>query len=431
MQERYSEVLIETFGLKCGYEGREILKGITISLLPGELIGLLGPNGAGKSTLIKALSKILRPIAGTIYVEGEDIESLSFKDVAKRVGVVPQETLLDYNFTVYDVVMMGRNPYISRFKGETKLDKEIVLEAMKSTNTLEFADRSITELSGGEKQRVILARALAQQPKILLLDEPTSHLDISYQIEMLNLIKRLIKEKNIGALSALHDPNLASQFCDKIILMKDGKIYDFGTPKEVLTSKNLKDVFNIDVIVKQHPIYDSVYILPLSRTSKNYLGFNKKVHIICGGGTGARILYLLYNRFELSAGVVNLLDSDAEVCNELGINAIFEAPFSPISEENYRKNIAMIDNSDVVIISPVPFGEGNISNLKAFEYAVNIGKPTIMIDGPPIENRDFTNGKATYLWNKLNKRSTVLKSEEIEKLLDVIYERIGVIKARS
>ncbi|MBC7319582.1 ABC transporter ATP-binding protein [bacterium] len=431
MQERYSEVLIETFGLKCGYEGREILKGITISLLPGELIGLLGPNGAGKSTLIKALSKILRPIAGTIYVEGEDIESLSFKDVAKKVGVVPQETLLDYNFTVYDVVMMGRNPYISRFKGETKLDKEIVLEAMKSTNTLEFADRSITELSGGEKQRVILARALAQQPKILLLDEPTSHLDISYQIEMLNLIKRLIKEKNIGALSALHDPNLASQFCDKIILMKDGKIYDFGTPKEVLTSKNLKDVFNIDVIVKQHPIYDSVYILPLSRTSKNYLGFNKKVHIICGGGTGARILYLLYNRFELSSGVVNLLDSDAEVCNELGINAIFEAPFSPISEENYRKNIAMIDNSDVVIISPVPFGEGNISNLKAFEYAVNIGKSTIMIDGPPIENRDFTNGKATYLWNKLAKRSTVLKSEEIEKLLDVIYERIGVIKARS
>ncbi|MCX7796006.1 MAG: ABC transporter ATP-binding protein [bacterium] len=431
MQEHYLEVLIEAFGIKCGYEGREVLKGITISLLPGELVGLLGPNGAGKSTLIKVLSKVLRPIAGTIYVEKEDIESLSFKEIAKRIGVVPQETLLDYKFTVYDVIMMGRNPYISRFKGETKLDKEIVIESMKATDTLEFADRSITELSGGEKQRVILARALAQQPKILLLDEPTSHLDISYQIEMLNLIKRLVKEKNIGALSAIHDPNLASQFCDKIILMKEGKIYDFGTPKEVLTSKNLKEIFNIDVIVKQHPIYDSIYILPLAKNSKDYLGCDKKVHVICGGGTGTKVIYLLHNNFDISAGVINLLDSDADVCNELGVNAVFEAPFSPISEENYKKNISMIDESDIVIITPFPFGEGNLYNLKAFEYAVNVGKITIMIDGPSIEERDFTNGKATSVWNKLIEKSIVLKSGELERLLDVIYERIGVIKTRG
>ncbi len=431
MQERYSEVLIEAFGLRCGYEGREVLKGITISLLPGELIGLLGPNGAGKSTLIKALSKVLKPIAGTIYLEGEDIESLSFKEIAKRIGVVPQETTLEYKFTAYDIVMMGRNPYISRFKGETGLDRDIVIEAMKVTNTLEFADRPITELSGGEKQRVILARALAQNPKILLLDEPTSHLDISYQIEMLNLIKRLIKEKYIGALSAIHDPNLASQFCDKIILMKDGKIYDFGTPKEVLTSKNLKEVFNIDVIVKQHPIYDSIYILPLAKTSKEYLDYSKKIHVICGGGTGAKILYLLHKRFELSTGVINLLDSDADVCNELGINGVFEAPFSPISEESYRKNIAMIDASDIIIITSVPFGEGNLLNLKAFEYAINIGKKTIMIDSPPIESRDFTNGKATSLWNNLAKKSIVLKNDESEGLLDAIYERIGSAKTGS
>lgn len=431
MRERYSEVLIEAFGLRCGYEGREVLKGITISLSPGELIGLLGPNGAGKSTLIKALSKVLKPIAGTIYLEGEDIESLSFKEIAKRIGVVPQETTLEYKFTAYDIVMMGRNPYISRFKGETGLDRDIVIEAMKVTNTLEFADRPITELSGGEKQRVILARALAQNPKILLLDEPTSHLDISYQIEMLNLIKRLTKGKDIGALSAIHDPNLASQFCDKIILMKDGKIYDFGTPKEVLTSKNLKEVFNIDVIVKQHPIYDSIYILPLARTSKEYIDYSKRIHVICGGGTGAKILYFLHKRFELSAGVINLLDSDADVCNELEINAVFEAPFSPISEESHRKNIAMIDESDMVIITSVPFGEGNFLNLKAFEYAINIGKKTIMIDSPPIESRDFTNGKATSLWNNLAKKSIVLKNNESEGLLDVIYDRIGSAKTGS
>ena len=431
MQEKYSEVLIEAFGIRCGYEGREVLKGVTISLLPGELVGLLGPNGAGKSTLIKTLSKVLRPIAGTIYVEGEDIGSLSFREVAKKIGVVPQETMLDYKFTVYDVVMMGRNPYISRFKGETRLDREVVMEVMRATNTLEFADRFITELSGGEKQRVILARALAQQPKILLLDEPTSHLDISYQIEMLNLIKRLIKEKNMGALSALHDPNLASQFCDKIILMKDGKIYDFGAPKDVLTSKNLKEVFNIDVIVKEHPVYNSVYILPLSKVNRDYTSFNKRIHIICGGGTGSKIIYLLHRQFEVSAGVINILDSDADVCNELGIDAIFEAPFSPISEENYRKNLSMIDASDVVIISSLPFGEGNISNLKAFEYAVNRGKMTIMVDDSPIETRDFTGGKAISLWNRLKEMSITIGNDEVDNLLEIIYERVGATQTRG
>ncbi|HHV80285.1 MAG: ABC transporter ATP-binding protein [Dictyoglomi bacterium] len=431
MQENYSKILIEAFGIKFGYQGRDVLKGVTISLLPGELVGLLGPNGAGKSTLIKILSKVLKPIAGDVYIEGKELEELSFREVAKRIGVVPQETTLDYSFTVYDVVMMGRNPYVSRFRGETGSDEDIVREAMRLTNTIDFADRPITELSGGEKQRVILARALAQQPKILLLDEPTSHLDISYQIEMLDLIKRLVKEKGISVLSALHDPNLASQFCDKIILMKDGTIYDFGPPRDVLTSANLKEVFNIDVIVRQHPVYDGIYILPLSRSSGGYRDLDIKVHIICGGGTGAKILYLLHRYFDLSCGVVNLLDSDADVCNELGIPAVFEAPFSPISDENYQKNLNMIDRSDVVVISSLPFGKGNLANLKSFGYAIEKGKLTIMIDDPPIEDRDFTDKEATCLWNSSREKSIVLRSNEIEKIPEIIYERAGVIKTRG
>lgn len=431
MQESYSKVLIEAFGIRFGYQGRDILKGITISLLPGELVGLLGPNGAGKSTLIKVLSKVLRPIAGDVYIEGMDLEELSFRDVAKKIGIVPQETVLDYSFTVYDVVMMGRNPYISRFRGETKLDENIVMDAMRLTNTIDFADRPITELSGGEKQRVILARALAQQPKILLLDEPTSHLDISYQIEMLNLIKGLVREKDIGALAALHDPNLASQFCDKIILMKDGLIYDFGPPREVLTSANLKEVFNVDVIVRQHPIYDSIYILPLSKGNERYGDLDIKVHVICGGGTGSKILYLLKRYFNISCGVINLLDSDADVCNELEIPTVFEAPFSQISDENYQKNLEMIDKVDVVIISSLPFGKGNLKNLKALEYAREKGKFIIMIDDPPIEDRDFTDGEATLLWNRLKEKGIVLKNDEIERIPEIIYERVGSFKTRG
>jgi iron complex transport system ATP-binding protein len=428
MQKLSSKAVIEAFNIRYAYQSREVLKGVTISLLPQELIGLLGPNGSGKTTLIKVLSKTLEPIAGQVFLDGKSLDELSYREIAKRMGIVPQETMLDFAFTAYEVVMMGRNPYMSRFQGETKEDEEIVKEAMKITNTLEFAERLITELSGGEKQRVILARALAQNPKILLLDEPTSHLDITYQIEILNLIRDLIRKRNIAALAALHDPNLAAQFCDKIILMKEGEIYDFGTPKDVLNSENLKKVFNVDVIVKQHPVYGSIYILPL--VSHQYRDENKRfrVHLICGGGTGARYIYSLSQQFDLSVGVINILDTDAEICQELGIDSILEAPFSPISETNFQKNLEMIDSSSVVVMCPVPFGSGNLANLKALFYAQENNKITIMINEPPIELRDFTDGEATRLWKQLEKNSIIIKGNN---LLEVIGERLEDIKIRG
>jgi len=428
MQRVLSKAVIEAFNIKVAYESREILKGITISLLPEELVGLLGPNGSGKTTLIRTLSKNLKPIAGTVFLDAKLLDELSYREIARKIGVVPQETPLDFAFTAYEIVMMGRNPYISRFQGETKEDEEIVKEVMRITNTLDFAERPITELSGGEKQRIVLARALAQNPKVLLLDEPTSHLDITYQIEMLHLIKELIKKRGIAALAAIHDPNLAAQFCDKIILMKEGLIYDFGPPKQVLNSDNLKEVFGIDVIVKKHPVYESIYILPLVSHRYEDEGKRIRVHLICGGGTGTRYMYLLRQEFVLSVGVINILDTDAEVCEELGIESIFEAPFSSISENNYQKNLEMIDSSSVVVMCPVPFGNGNLANLKALFYAQDRGKTVIMINEPPIETRDFTGGEAIRMWKQLEKNSIIIKGDN---LLEVINERLGRIKIRG
>ncbi|MGC8716512.1 MAG: ABC transporter ATP-binding protein [bacterium] len=428
MQKVLSKAVIEAFNIRCTYEGREVLKGITISLLPGELVGLLGPNGSGKTTLIRTLSKTLKPVAGTVSLDGKLLDELSYREIAKKIGVVPQETVLDFAFTVYEIVMMGRNPYVSRLQGETKEDEEIVKEAMSLTNTLGLAERRITELSGGEKQRVILARALAQNPKILLLDEPTSHLDVTYQIEMLNLIRELVKRKGISALAAIHDPNLAAQFCDKIILMKGGLIYDFGLPKDVLNSENLKDVFDIDVIVKHHPIYESIYILPLVSHKKENKERKIRVHLICGGGTGTRYIYHLRQYFEISVGVVNILDTDAETCQELGIESILEAPFSSISESNYERNLEMIDASRVVVMCPVPFGSGNIANLKALFYAQEKNKLTIMINDPPIGTRDFTGGEATRLWKQLERNSIITKGDN---LLEVINEELGRVEIRG
>jgi iron complex transport system ATP-binding protein len=210
--------------------------------------------------------------------------------------------------------------------------------------------------------------------------------------------------------------------------MKEGLIYDFGPPKQVLNSDNLKEVFGIDVIVKKHPVYESIYILPLVSHRYEDEGKRIRVHLICGGGTGTRYMYLLRQEFVLSVGVINILDTDAEVCEELGIESIFEAPFSSISENNYQKNLEMIDSSSVVVMCPVPFGNGNLANLKALFYAQDRGKTVIMINEPPIETRDFTGGEAIRMWKQLEKNSIIIKGDN---LLEVINERLGRIKIRG
>ena len=224
------------------YDKLEVLKEINFSLNQGEFIGLIGPNGSGKSTLLKNINNILEPNKGQVYLEKVKLGELTNKEVAKKLALVPQNTEVGFDFTVWEVVMMGRTPYLNRFKGETKEDKKAVEWAMEITNTKKLAERSINELSGGEKQRVILARGLAQEPEVMLLDEPTSSLDINYQLEIMNLLCRLNKEEGLTILVVLHDLNLAAEYCEKLILLKEGEIYKFGSPKEVITADNIEAV---------------------------------------------------------------------------------------------------------------------------------------------------------------------------------------------
>jgi iron complex transport system ATP-binding protein len=233
--------------LSFSYAGVSILKNMNFNVDLGELVTIVGPNGSGKSTLLKCINRILKTKQNSILVDGQDANELSIKDLSKLMGYVPQTSTSAFPFTVFDVVMMGRKPYIHWNIGES--DNEIVVQMMAILGIDHLAMRQFTELSGGEQQKVIIARALAQQPKLLLLDEPTSSLDIKHQLEILCILKGLAQSKERSVIVTLHDLNLASRFSDRMIMVKKGCIYAMGSPNEVLTAQNIETVYGINADV--------------------------------------------------------------------------------------------------------------------------------------------------------------------------------------
>ncbi len=254
---------IEVKNLKFSYRESLVLKGLSFNIKKGEFVSIIGPNGSGKSTLLKTLNNLYKPNSGDILIEGKNVEDYSKRDLAKIVGFVPQDTTIDYEFTVEDIIMMGRHPYKGRFQKEDKIDYKIVNDVMEMTNTLKFKDSLITEISGGERQRVIIAKALAQNPSIILLDEPTSHLDINHQIELLNLLRTLNKEKGTTIVLVIHDINLAARFSDDIILLNEGEIIGIGNPEDVITAKNIEKAYNLDVAIENNKYTNTVSLTPL------------------------------------------------------------------------------------------------------------------------------------------------------------------------
>lgn len=236
-------------------EKNNILKDINIEVDNKEVVGIIGPNGSGKSTLLKCIYRVLKPNDGAILLDNVDIKDMSVKESSKRLAVLSQHNNYNFDFTVKDIVLMGRSPHKKFMERDNKEDYDIVNEALKKVDMFEFKDRSFQSLSGGEQQRVILARALAQQPKCLILDEPTNHLDIKYQLQLMRIVKGL----GIEVIAAIHDLNIAAMYCDKIYVLKDGEIIKNGKPKDVLTQELIKDVYEVDseVIVNEERVHIS------------------------------------------------------------------------------------------------------------------------------------------------------------------------------
>ncbi len=237
------------------YSAATILSGISISLAPGDLTAIIGPNGSGKTTLLRLLSGGLRPQAGQVRLAGVPLTSLARQEIAKRVAVVPQEIAIPFPLTVRQLVEMGRTPHLSGgwWRRDSAAGMDAISGAMAATATSAFASRPITELSGGERQRAIIAMALAQQPEFLLLDEPTTHLDIQHQVEVLKLLQSLNRQQHIAVLATMHDLNLAAMYFDKIVLLDHGSIISLGTPAEVFSEERLRRVFQTGLRVERHP----------------------------------------------------------------------------------------------------------------------------------------------------------------------------------
>lgn len=248
--------------LSYSYGEKKVVDGVSLCVQQGEFVGLIGPNGSGKSTILKNVYRALEPDTGKLLLDGKEIDHMSFRESALKMAVVGQENDVPFNFKVEEIVAMGRTPHKKVFEIDTPEDKSIVRHALSHVGMEDMAKRNYLNLSGGEKQRVIIARAVAQESEFFILDEPTNHLDISYQMQILDFVKRL----QITVLSAIHDLNMAALYCDRLYVLKEGKIVLSGTPEEVLTEQNIRDVYGVDSTVSIHPKTGKVAItyLPAS-----------------------------------------------------------------------------------------------------------------------------------------------------------------------
>ncbi len=246
--------IIKMAGIDFRYKDVWALRDISFDVRRGEFLGIIGPNGSGKTTLIRLIDGILVPEKGRISVNGNNIRGMRRRDLARLIAVVPQDSAMIFPFSALEVVMMGRSPHLEMLRFEGERDFEIARRAMEVTETISLANRSIDRLSGGERQRVLIARALAQEPEVVLLDESTAFLDIKHQAAFFGLMKGLNEGKGLTVLAATHDINLAAAYCDRIMLLKDGRIHSLGVPGDVITESNISEVYETDVLVDANPL---------------------------------------------------------------------------------------------------------------------------------------------------------------------------------
>ena len=406
--------------------GNSILDGVTTRVEESRFVGLVGPNGAGKTTLLRAIHGVLAPDRGEVRVGGDSVAALSSTEASRRVAVVPQDTTLSFDFPVEEVVAMGRHPYRSRFSGPQSAaagddaepsDRERVQSAMARTEVDEFAERSITAVSGGERQRVLLARALAQDTPALLLDEPTASLDINHQVRTLELVRELADEGKT-VVAAIHDLNLAAHYCDELRLLAGGEIRASGDPEEVLAEDHLEAAFDTRAVVSSHPVTGSTYVtaLPERPAEDDPAG---RVHVVGGGGTVSRLLYVLSAAgYEVSVGALNEGDSDLETARSLGLDAVTEEPFAPVGDEARREVEARIREADATILADVEVGVGNLANLRAAREADSV----VVVEERPFAERNYAGSDAAALYRELSERGQVVGPDE---LLGAVEEAVA------
>ncbi len=410
--------------LSFSYGDERILKQLNLIIGKKTFLSIIGPNGSGKTTLLKNMARNLKPSQGVIFIEGRQLSDYSTLQLAREMAVVHQNPEVGVEFTVHDIVMMGRHPYIGRFQRENQQDTAIVSQALQWTNTFHLQDRYIGEISGGERQRVMIAKALAQEPTILLLDEPTSFLDIHHQIEILELLKKLNRERQISVIAVVHDLNLAARYSDEVMLLHGGGILALGSTEKVMTAEQLQKAYEMEMIVDRNVYTGSLQVLPLSVNRKKTMD-GRKVHVIGGGGMGRELLQRCFQAgYAVSLGVVNRGDSDAELARKLGLVLVEEEPFCDIHPASLEKACGHADEAAALVLASIPFGHGNLCNLRIAREQLEKGKPVLHYDTyRPGETFDYVGGQGEKQLQELKDRG-MRSFRELDHVMDELEAMI-------
>ena len=383
-----NEDAISCSDVSVAYHDLPVLHSITLSIGRGDIVGVIGPNGSGKTTLLRALAGLHDIASGQISLFGKDISKLSAAERARSLAVVPQELSIPVALTVEELVMIGRTATLGRLAQPSRHDQDIVERALVYVDAIDLRNRPINELSGGEKQRAIIAMALAQEPSVILMDEVTSHLDLNHRLEIMQIVERLNSERGVTVLMASHDLNLAAEFCGRLLILNRGELIADGAPREVLNDSLLSDVYQCDVRVNRDAagminVVPTRRLAPASRPAA-------RVHVVAGGGSAIEILrHLCFSNYHVSAGVLNRGDTDAQTAAALGIETALEKAFSAIGEKALLHGKRLAADADILVLAETPFGPANLANLSILEEALAAGKPVFVLDDR-IESRDHT-----------------------------------------
>lgn len=360
--------LLHTQDLAVGYGGKPLLRDIALSVRAGQILTLIGPNGAGKSTVLKSLARQLEPLAGTVWLEQKSMSSMREGEIARSMSILMTERVQPELMTCEEVVRSGRYPYTGRLGILSPRDREKVREAMERVHVFELRDRDFNRVSDGQRQRVMLARAICQEPRVLVMDEPTSYLDIRHKLELLSLLKQLVRERGLAVILSLHELDLAQKCSDLLLCIREGKVDRLGTPEEIFTGDYIRELYGM-TCGSYNWDFGALELEPPQGVPR--------IFVVGGGGSGIPIYRSLQRRgIPFAAGVLQANDLDWPVAKALAAKVIGERAFEPVSEAALEQAMEVLDQCESLICCPDTFGTMNQRNQRLVERARQNGKLT-------------------------------------------------------